>query len=301
MSAIAKLLSQSAVFLCLALPVATAGEPAASAAQASQALTLTQGSRLMIDARINGHAVQALLDSAAEATILDRRFAQTLKLGSGQAATGQGSGQGSFEAALVDGVTIEALGLSLPNQTVAVADLDDVGRRLLKRRLEVILGRELFDAARLSVDIEARRISVAGRGQEPAGVRLALATEHGVETIPVQVEEGAPVRATFDLGNGSHVLLSRSYAQRLGLGTDGRAVRTERGGGLGGETARQVYTLRAITIAGRKFTNVPAAIDPQPSASDVNVGISLLRHFRITTDYASHAVWLEARERKVSP
>jgi predicted aspartyl protease len=296
MSAIPWRLSQTALFLGFALVVAAAGEPAASSALASQALTLTRGSRLMIDARINGHPVQALLDSAAEVTMLDRNFARTLKLGGGQAVNGQGSGQGSFEAALVDGVSIEALGLSLKNQTVAVAELGDVGQRLLKRRLDVILGRELFDAARLSIDIEAQRIAVVTREREPAGVRLALATEHGVETIPVMVEDGVPARATFDLGNGSHVLLSKSFAKRLGLGSDGRTARTERGGGLGGEATRQVYTLHSISIAGRKFTDVQAAVDPQPSASDVNVGVSLLRHFRITTDYANHAVWLEPRD-----
>ncbi len=285
-----------ALMSAVALIVAMVGAPLASAAPVSQALTLTRGSRLMIDARINGQAVQALLDSAAEATILDRKFAQHLKLGRGQATTGQGSGQSSFEAALVNGVSIEALGLSLTDQTVAVADLSDVGQRLLKRRLDVILGRELFDAARLSIDIEARRIAVVTRGQDPAGVRLGLVTEHGVETIPVQVEEGAPVRATFDLGNGSHVLLSRSYAERLGLTSGGRISHTERGGGLGGETTRQVYTLRSIRIAGRAFSDVQAAIDPQPSASEVNIGVSLLRHFRITTDYAAHAAWLEPRD-----
>lgn len=278
-----------------ALVASIAWEPGVLARPASQELTLTRGSRLMIEARINGHAVQALLDSAAEATILDRDFARSLRLGSGQRVSAQGSGQGSFEAALVDGVSIEALGVSIPNQTVAVADLGDVGRRLLKRRLDVILGRELFDAARLSIDIEARRIAVVAREQEPAGLRLALSTEHGVETIPVQVEEGAPVRATFDLGNGSRVLLGKAYAERLGLLNGGRTARTERGGGLGGETTRQVYTLRSISIAGRTFSNVQAAIDPQPSASDVNVGVSLLRHFRITTDYANHAVWLQPR------
>jgi predicted aspartyl protease len=281
--------------LTFAWVLALMGTPRVSAAPIGQPLTLTRGSRLMIDARINGRAVQALLDSAAEATILDRDFARDLKLASGQAVNGQGSGQGSFEAALVDGVSIEALGLSLRNQTVAVADLGDVGRRLLKRRLDAILGRELFDAARLSIDIEARRIAVVTREKEPAGVRLTLATEHGVETIPVQVEGGAPVRATFDLGNGSHVLLGESYAGRLGLATDGRAVRTEQGGGLGGATTRQVYTLREITVAGRKFSHVRAAIDHQSSASDVNVGVSLLRHFRIVTDYAGHAVWLDSK------
>jgi hypothetical protein len=36
------------------------------------ALTLTRGSRLMVAAKINGRPVDALLDSAAEVTILDQ-------------------------------------------------------------------------------------------------------------------------------------------------------------------------------------------------------------------------------------
>jgi hypothetical protein len=47
-------------------------------------------------------------------------------------------------------VRLEALGLSLRDQTVAVTDLTDVGQRLLGHRIDVILGREIFDAARLS-------------------------------------------------------------------------------------------------------------------------------------------------------
>ena len=39
--------------------------------------------------------------------------------------------------------------LSLTNQTVAAADLGDVGRRLLKRRIGVILGRDRPAAERL--------------------------------------------------------------------------------------------------------------------------------------------------------
>jgi len=131
-----------ALLVAAGLIVVMAGASVASAAPAGQALTLTRGSRLMIDARINGHAVRASLDSAAEVTMLDRKFAQHLKLGRGQRATGQGSGQSSFEAALGDGVSIEALGVSLTDQTVAVADLSDVGQWLPKRRLDVILGRE---------------------------------------------------------------------------------------------------------------------------------------------------------------
>jgi hypothetical protein len=262
----------------------------------SFALTLTRGSRLMIDAKVNGRPVRALLDSAAEATLVDRGFAQALKLHGGTTVSGQGSGQASFDADLINGVTLEALGLSLPDQTVAVTDLKDVGRRLLGRQIDVILGREIFDAARLDIDIEGHRIAVVPRETVPRGERLELITEHGVETVPVSVESGAPVRATFDLGNGSQVLIGSAFAGRAGLLTDGRRLATRRGGGLGGEAIRKLIVLRSLEIAGRRFADVSAAIDPQSSASDVNIGVAILRHFWITTDFANHAVWLAPRD-----
>jgi hypothetical protein len=228
--------------------------------------------------------------------LVDRGFAQALKLHGGTTVSGQGSGQASFDADLINGVTLEALGLSLPDQTVAVTDLKDVGRRLLGRQIDVILGREIFDAARLDIDIEGHRIAVVPRETVPRGERLELITEHGVETVPVSVESGAPVRATFDLGNGSQVLIGSAFAGRAGLLTDGRRLATRRGGGLGGEAIRKLIVLRSLEIAGRRFADVSAAIDPQSSASDVNIGVAILRHFWITTDFANHAVWLAPRD-----
>ena len=283
--------------LGLAAFVTLAGlaDSTATAGPQSFPMKLERGSRLTIAARINGRPVSALLDSAAEATIIDKGLAKQLHLDHGESVAGQGSGNASFDAQLVNGVTLEALGLRLENQTVAVADLSDVGRRLLHHPVDAILGREIFDAARLSIDIEGGRISVVGRDQAPRGARLDLVTEHGIETVAVRVESGEPVRATFDLGNGSHVLVSAALAKRLRFLSDGRKVVTERGGGLGGEADRQVFKLRELEIAGRKFADLEAAVDPNPSASDVNIGVSVLRHFQITTDYSQHAVWLEPR------
>jgi Aspartyl protease len=266
----------------------------AAAADRNYPLILTQGSRLMIAASINDHPVQALLDSAAEATIIDIEFAKRLKLRSSSTATGQGSGNASFEAGMVDGVQLKALGLSLPNQTVAIVNLKDVGGRLLGQKLDVILGREIFDAARLFIDIDGRRIRVIKRDVEPAGVRLELITERGIETLPVRVE-GAAVRAAFDLGNGGGVLLGSKLAQRMHLLTDGRPVAAARGGGLGGETSRQTLKIRSLEVAGISFADLDAAIDAQPSATDVNIGVDVLRHFLITSDFANHLLWLEKR------
>ena len=280
------------VLTVLAAVIATA---AAAPAGADFPITLTRGSRLLVQASINGRAVQALLDSAAEVTLIDARFASDLGLHGGQRVAGQGSGQAGFDAELIKGVTLGVFGVTLRDQEIAVADLGDVGTRLLGQRLDVILGREIFDAARLQIDIAGGRVRVMPRNSAPAGVRLELVSERGIETLPVTIEEHGPLRATFDLGNGSQVLIGATLAQRLHLLTDGRAVTQQRGGGLGGEGVRQVIQLRSLEVAGRTFTRVPAAIDAQPSAADVNLGISVLRHFLITTDFAAHQLWLEPR------
>lgn len=255
-------------------------------------LELLPGSRLMLDARVNGRDVRALLDSAAEMTLLDQGYARRIGLLAGDAVEGKGSGAAGFEARLVEGVTLEALGLAVRGTEVAVTDLSDVGQRLLQRPVDVILGRELFDAARLEVDVAHRRIRVLDPAERPRGRRLDLVAEHGVETVPVSIEGHAPVRATFDLGNGAQVLVSRGYAQRLGLLADGRELHREAGGGLGGEAQRETFVLRSLVIAGRRFEHVAAAIDPQDSASDLNVGLSVLGRFVVTTDFPGRAVWL---------
>jgi predicted aspartyl protease len=158
----------------------------------------------------------------------------------------------------------------------------------------MILGRELFDAARLRIDIERRELAVMDEKAEPRGVRFELETVNGIEVFPIRVE-GEPVRAAFDLGNGSNVLVGGPDAQRRGFLTDGRAVTKEAGGGLGGETQRSVFTLRTLEIAGVTLRDMAAALDAGDSATDLNVGISVLRHFVITTDFRAHALWLEPR------
>jgi hypothetical protein len=43
---------------------------------------------------------------------------------------------------------------------------------------------------------------------------------------------------------------------------------------------------------------VPAAIDDQPNANDLNIGTSILKDFDIVTDFKQRAVWLAPRDKK---
>jgi predicted aspartyl protease len=284
-----KSVTGACVCCLLGLPVLCAADTPGRA----YPLTPTSGGRLLVEARVDGVPVQALLDSAAEMTLIDRALAERLGLASGTAVAAQGSGAGPVAAALVPGVRLEAFGLSLNDQTVAITSLADVGTRLLHRQLDMILGREVFDSARLQIDIAHHRLRVLGPAVHPRGVRLALSTQRGIETFGVRLEDGPSAQAALDLGNGSEVLIGGALAERLNLLHDGRPVGRAAGGGLGGARERQTITLRSLEVAGCRFAAVPAAIDAQASATDVNLGVSILRHFRVTTDFAAHLVWLE--------
>jgi hypothetical protein len=278
---------------CIAMAALPTGAAPGKAAAEGYPLTATRGGRLLVGVRVNHVPVEALLDSAAEMSFIDPAFAKRLGLSAAAAVAAQGSGAAAVDAGLVPGVRLEAFGLTLTDQTLAITDLADVGARLLHRRIDMILGREVFDAARLQIDIVHRRLRVVSTAREPRGVRLALTTQRGIETLSVRLEGGAPVQAALDLGNGSQVLVGAALAARLHLLHDGRAVRRAAGGGLGGAQQRQLITLRTLEVAGCSFGAVPAAIDAKESATDLNLGVSILRHFLITTDFAQHLVWLE--------
>ncbi len=266
----------------------TAPWPGANAAGATP--LRVDDDRIYLPAAINGVPVEALLNSAAETSIVDTAFAARLRLPAGEAITARGTGAATAAATLVKGVAIDVAGLRLRPSEVAVIDLADIARRLARGAMPLVLGRELFDAARLAIDIDAGRLAVLPRDATPPGVRLPLAGRRGIETVPLTIE-GHAAQADFDLGNGGTVLVGAAFAARYRL-LDGRPTGVIPGGGIGGEAHQTTFTLASLTLAGRRFFDLPAALDTSPSASDANIGVRLLRRFGLVTDFAARSVWL---------
>lgn len=252
------------------------------------------GGRIFVPVIVNGRPASGLLDSGAEMTVVDDGFAARAGLALEGSEQAKGTG-GRVEARFAKGVNLAAAGIGLPARTVAVIDLEDVGARLIGRPIEVVLGREFFDAGRLRIDLRAARIASLSRRAKPAGARFKLTTLHGIETFPASVEGHAPAAAHFDLGNGGDVLIGKAYADRIGLTAPGRIVGRRAGGGLGGEIQRDIVTLKTLRIGTETFTDVQAAIDPGEGAADINIGTSILAHFLIVTDFPQHALWLQRR------
>lgn len=266
--------------------VATALLATAHAA-AAEPLTFFNG-RLFIPATVNGVQTEALLDSGAEGTIVDPALAAKANFAAGSPQLIKGSA-GSEQARIVEGVALNALGVELHPEVVVVLDLSDLSTRLIKRPTQAIVGRELFDAARLRIDLNGGTISVVDKDASPPGAKLALTGHAGIEGIPVRAN-GVPAQAEFDLGNGSDVMISRGLVKKLHLKIIGKRT----GGGIGGAIQRDFVRLDRIEVAGRTFRNLTATIDDQPSHNDMNIGTSILKSFLITTDFKERAVWLAA-------
>jgi hypothetical protein len=267
---------------------------ASSAATAAPTRLELFRNRLFLPVTVNATRVVALLDSAAEMTILDARFAAGLRLRMGSDQVVNGSG-GEDKGRFAHGVRIRAAGVHVPATTAVVLDLRDLSERLIGRPVPVILGRELFDAARLRIDLARLTLAAVPRSRVPQGLRYPLTGHHGLEAFPVRVDGQAPAQAEFDLGNGNEVLIGKAYAGKIGLLAPERIVGRSEGGGIGGRRSRDIVVLKTLEVGGRTFENVRAAIDDTATAADVNVGTSILRHFLITADYAQHSLWLAPR------
>ncbi|MBY0423047.1 MAG: retropepsin-like domain-containing protein [Parvularculaceae bacterium] len=278
------------IFLAVALASSGAAE---AATPACTPMEMRRG-RPFVEIVLNGAKLRALVDTGAEMTLIDAAYARAAGLEKGVAATVKGSG-GTETAHALPEVRLVVAGRAIPGVTPFAIDLSDVAKRLFKEKVDVVLGREIYDAERVLLDYPGGRLCLVGRDAEPKGKKLALQTAHGLETIPIDIE-GKPVRADIDSGNSGALLLGGAFVDGAGFLTDGRKLGENRGGGIGGAIARKRFITKSVTIAGETFKGAPAVIDPQPNAASANVGSGLLKYFRVTLDYRDAAAWFERAE-----
>ena len=253
------------------------------------------GDRIFVPIEINGVKTEALLDSGAEMTLIDAGFARRISLVTAGSEIARGTG-GTEEVRFAQSVDIEAAGAKLYGITVAVLDLSDISERLVGEPVNAVVGRELFDSGRFFLDINHGKFCITEDLAEPQGVRLTLREHKGIMQVPVTIESLESVYADFDLGNGSEVLIGRSYAlQNQWLDSD-RIVGTKMGGGIGGAVSQELIELETLTIAGVSIPAVIAAIDSTEDAPAANIGVAILRNFVMIIDFSDKAVWFTAIE-----
>lgn len=248
--------------------------------------------RLFISVEINGLATEALLDSGSEMTVIDADFAKKLALNSNGSASARGTGSGTVQVRFAKHVEIKAVDVTLTNRTVVILDLSDISERLVGEKVNMIIGRDLFDSGRFFLDINAQVFKKINTAKTPPGSKLILRENKGIKQIPISIEGAKIVYADFDLGNGSEVSIGHDYAQNNGLLSTGRVLGNKVGGGIGGTVNQQLIKIQRIQIAEQSFSNVIATIDSSENQTDANVGGALLRNFTMVIDFSENSIWL---------
>ena len=258
---------------------------------------LFRGNRVVAAGTINGLPVDFVLDTGAGVTTVDREFARSIGLPKGQVVSAQGVG-GTVEAELVPDVSLTIGGLKLDKATVLVIDLANVSKGI-GRPVPVVLGRELFDNAIVTLDWNANQMTVARPdGFVPAAGATLVELGRGgdrLNTIPVSIDGAPPVDAHFDLGSGSALTLPKSYWETKPALARLPFANSE-AGGVGGMHGTRLVTVGKVTIGGQTFTAVPANLSESKKTHAVdqpNVGIGLLKPFRMTMDLGRDRIFLE--------
>jgi predicted aspartyl protease len=260
---------------------------------------LFRGNRIVIPARVNGHDTQALLDTGASLTTIDRTYARSVGLPEGFKIQGKGAG-GDVEAELVTGLTLNVGALRIDNASVGVMDLAPVARSI-GRPINAVLGRDFFNSAVISIDWANKQIVVHSHESFRPSVdasAMQLTKKGPFNLINVSIAGAAPVEALFDLGNGSALAIPATYWKDHPEVANLKYAAAVMGGVGGVHPARSV-TIPQIVLAGKTFTDVPASLSESGNNEDpsqmTNVGIGLLKQFKVDLDLGRNRVYLVPR------
>ncbi|THD77517.1 MAG: hypothetical protein E7812_16470 [Phenylobacterium sp.] len=276
-----------------ALARALAEAPAAWAAgSVSLPFDFAQQRRILIPITIDGKPAEAWLDTGSSGSVVDLTFARALGLQLGEEIHAAGvSGKVSGARAIQAQLTIA--GAALPRRAMAAMDLSAISEQS-PRPVQVILGRELFEAVVVEIDFATRRLTLTAHEtfRAPAGAVLPLTPTAGLRSLPV-VLDGVATPTLFDIGNTGALLVERAYAEQHGL-MAGRRVSTQLAVGADGTHEQAVLSLDRVRLAGLTFHQVPVvAATALAAGAPANVGLDLLSRFHLTIDFAGDRLWMQ--------
>lgn len=263
--------------------------------------TFWQDKRIFAPLKINGRPIDALLDSGVSLLVLDKTFAAELGLRRDAAFNAHGlggQGAGDFSNGPAD---IDLGGLVLRTNRIAIMDMSPWSD-LLGRRLDVMLGRELFEQVMVDLDFDGRQMALhdsRGFGAPPGLKSLPTRQAHGVRSLSVRIDGAAPIQAAFDLGAGDALSLSSRYAARHRTLSQLPSAATI-GYGVEGFRQSRIVTIPSVDLGDFRILETPASIteswvNDERGGPPANLGIDVLSRFRLVTDFPRDRLWLQPR------
>lgn len=218
-----------------------------------------------VPVRIGGRTVNALIDSGAQYSVIDKGFHSAVEAELGPrplfdiplVAYGVGGRPQMGKGVRLD---VEMDGLALSGLRCAILDLgplaDEAGLSA-----PLILGQDLLKLLALEVDMVERRVRLMDRRavvHDARWSRVAVRRRGTALITPVEVE-GHTLDAVVDTGASSTLSLSRPVAEDAGL-LDGRPAARGESLVLGGQITADILTVTHLRAVGRTFREVDVPV-----------------------------------------
>lgn len=243
---------------------------------------------VIVETRLGGVVLPALIDSGAQSSVIDRATADRLGIEPAAIAPvvlayGVSGAPKVGRAATFD---LQIGGLTLKGVRAATLDLAAISGAS-GRDFALILGQDVLRTVIADLDFPAGRLSFHAPAayRPPPGATAAPARLHRRELQAAVAVDSRSLQATVDTGSSAIVALSEETAERAGL-LAGRAIGSAPSIGFGGLSRDRVFTADKVEFAGRAFTGVPVHVY-RPSAGripDGLLGAGALSAFRVVLD-----------------
>jgi len=243
-----------------------------------------------IKATVQGREVNALLDSGAQYSVVDRAFAEEMQLATSFTpliAVGVGGQPQLGRGATVD---VQVGDLSLARLKAGVLELGPIASPS-GLSAPLILGQDVLRQVVADIDFPRRRLMLAADAEHelPQGVLAAPVQARGRALAAKVFVNGAPMEVTVDTGASMVLALASDVAQAAGLMT-GQKPRYGASAVLGGQLAGQIVTAQAVAFAGAVFSDVDVLIFPSqrlPGFPKGLLGVGAMEGFRTILNHAA--------------
>src|SRR5262245_37344568 len=241
------------------------------------------GNLPFIPVRVNGSdTLSFLIDSGANACVIDLEHARSLNLKRLERVEGSGAGKGSVETWILDHneITFSLPGLDLHAELVAALDLSR-NLSVLGRRVDGILGYDLLDRFLVEMDYDAHIVFLSPRDSVLApgsGIVLPLVFSNRLPHVEVMLTPAghAPIAQTLLIDSGSNDAVDDSL---LALSTS-PLLETVSGVGQGQEFKSVMGRWASVELGSLRMSEVPGG-----AGGVAIIGGALLRHFAFAFDF----------------
>lgn len=238
-----------------------------------------------------------LLDTDTTPSAIDRALAQRLHIVAvGDAAGGNGIGNGSSSVTPVKLARVDVNGTSARNLDAVALDLSGVSARL-GRRLDGVLGTSFLENRVVQIDYRCRAIAfLPDASLEPFTARFQ-SDASGVNVTHDVWVNGHRAFATFDTGDSGYGFVTGHGISSLHLDRLARSGKRTTVSGYNGSEAAMSGKLGDVHIgkvaAGAIDVRfLPATGDP----FDLNIGNQTLERYVVTFDYARGLLTLSSQK-----